>query len=65
MASWTQPICRACWNERNPDRQGTNAATLLLSVPELCCYCGEHATTGIYVRVDPMSVPFPQAEASS
>jgi hypothetical protein len=57
--SWTQPICRECWNERNPDRQVTNAATLYLSEREFCCHCGEPATSGIYVRVDPALIAYP------
>jgi hypothetical protein len=59
-SSWTQPICLGCWNEQHPDRQPTTVATLVLSTPEFCCYCGEAATSGIYVRVDPATVPHPQ-----
>lgn len=55
---WTQAICRDCWNERNPERQVTNAATVL--VGDVCSYCGHAATSGIYVRDDPSTVPFPQ-----
>jgi hypothetical protein len=60
--SWTQAICRGCWNERNPDRQVTNAPTIY--VGDVCCYCGEEATTGIYVRADPTTVPYPDGTPS-
>lgn len=58
--SWTQPICRTCWNERHPEKPVTNAATIL--VGDTCCYCGDPATSGIYIRVDPTTVPFPEKE---
>lgn len=63
--SWTQPICRECWNERNPDRQAVSVAIIHLSEPEFCCYCGERAVNGIYVRVDPSTVPFPEKAGRS
>ena len=53
---WTQAVCSECWNERNPERQVTNAATI--HVGDVCCYCGNEATTGIYVRIDPTTVPY-------
>lgn len=55
---WTQAICRGCWNEQHPEKPVTNAPTIY--VGDVCCYCGESANTGLYVRVDPTTVPHPQ-----
>lgn len=63
--SWNAAICVADWNMRNPDR---------LAEPKLgeqkfvggevnrCVYCGGGTTSGIFVRVDPRTVPFPALE---
>lgn len=55
--SWTQAICHACWNERNPDRPSSGVNP---GYEETCAYCGEPTTSGIYVRDDPETVPYPQ-----
>lgn len=31
---WTQPLCIACWNVRNPDRQAVDPATV--KFPQNC-----------------------------
>jgi len=56
--SWTQPSCDDCWYLRNPGRdpQRINEPYRALDV---CCYCGNHTESGIYVRTDPSAVPFP------
>jgi hypothetical protein len=59
MSDWTQAQCEACWNERNPHRQ---AHRMRLPEPERCAFCGQPTTAGIYVRVDPATVPFPTRE---
>lgn len=53
---WTQPSCLGCFAEHNP---GRDPARLPKPEPETCCYCGESEASGIYVRVDPASVPHP------
>jgi len=50
MSQWTHPICARCWSKGNPDRTPT---TLRNPETERCCYCGNPATDGIYVRADP------------
>jgi hypothetical protein len=56
---WTQPLCVACWNRDNPDRQAGNDP---VGPPERCCKCGDPTRSGIYVRIDPATVPYPQPD---
>ena len=54
--SFTQPICAVCWRRDHPDNPYTG-----LYEGELgkCCKCGLHTRSGIYIRVDPTTVPYP------
>lgn len=58
--TWTQPVCSECWYSRDDARP---AVALPLSAEDLpierCCYCGGQTVSGIYVRIDPASVPYP------
>lgn len=56
---WTQPICVKCWNWRNPQRKAQPTANGELAI---CCYCGDATRSGIYIRVDPRTVPYPQED---
>lgn len=56
--SWTQSICVDCSDERNPERKAVALVDTHRN-EETCCYCGEPTTSGIYVRADPSTVPFP------
>lgn len=60
--SWTQPICKNCYTKDNPDRE-----PLALQYPERenCCKCGELAVDGIYIRIDPESIPYPKVESGA
>lgn len=62
--NWSQPICRPCWDDRNPGREPYTINQEYGPVePERCCYC--NALLGerqIYIRVDPRTVPFPTEE---
>ncbi|HTF53628.1 MAG TPA: hypothetical protein VK735_39800 [Pseudonocardia sp.] len=58
--NWTQPVCRVCWDERNPDHTAYRLREV--GANEICCHCGKHTNSGIYVRIDPKTVPFPAAE---
>jgi len=56
--SWTQAICNNCWSEwyeYEPFRTREPEV-------EICCYCGQETLSGIYVRIDPKTVPFPRKE---
>jgi hypothetical protein len=57
--NWTQPICRACYAERHPDRE---PACFVDERPETCCDCGKQTTDGIYYRVDPRTVKHPTVD---
>lgn len=55
--SWTQPICSFCYNSRYPGREPLRIAD---DGYEKCCDCGKPTSDGIYFRVDPSTVKFPQ-----
>jgi hypothetical protein len=57
--SWTQPICVPCWYKENPGRTPTQ---LIVREDERCCKCGETTRGGIYIRIDPTTVPYPTEE---
>ena len=53
MSKWNHTICSTCWEKKNPGRE---AARVIDGVRELCCYCGESTTSGIFVRDDPATL---------
>lgn len=58
--SWTQPVCMDCWRAENPGRD----PVLMVTVePERCCKCGADSLAGIYIRIDPKTVPFPRRKS--
>lgn len=56
--SRTQPCCKDCWNERNPERQ-TLEPFVGNGPDETCVYCGKPTNSGIYIRIDPAAAPHP------
>lgn len=56
--SWTQPCCDDCWQDRNPGREAIRVR-LDPPVVELCVFCVLPTTSGIYVRIDPATAPYP------
>jgi hypothetical protein len=74
MSNWTQPQCEACWIKANTTEvvvDGLDAISIRQPVrlnhtenPSIhqCAFCGELTIMGIFVRVDPTTVPFPQSE---
>ena len=60
--SWTQAICEADWNKKNPDDRIPFRLREEFIEPEVCSYCGEPTVSGMYVRDDPKTVPFPRRE---
>ncbi len=57
--TWTQPMCAQCFTERHP----YEPVRLTDPEPETCCVCGVRTTEGIYVCVDPTTVPYPRHAA--
>lgn len=67
MAGWTQPICAARWNQ-DYGSQG-KGRIIDVDVDEVgladsvnCCYCGKPTKSGLWVRIDPSTVPHPYEE---
>jgi hypothetical protein len=60
--NWTQPICGDCYAVRSPGRNPT-----CMSDPDarVCCDCGKTTSEGIFLGVDPRTVPFPEDEEES
>ena len=56
---FTQPLCGTCWDRENHDWAPVVSNTAEI---ERCCQCGEKTESGIYIRVDPATVPFPKKE---
>ncbi|MEU9515884.1 hypothetical protein [Micromonospora sp. NPDC048169] len=56
--TWTQPLCQPC---RTRDERG-----VFRRIPNdhsrICCSCGEATSAGIYIRIDPASVPYPSED---
>lgn len=50
MVEWNHSMCEGCWNKSNPNRQ---ACTVIDAEVEICCFCGDETTSGIYIRHDP------------
>ena len=54
--SWTQPVCEKCWEKEYGERVPTK---LLSPEVECCALCGVPTSSGIYIRRDPQTVPYP------
>lgn len=54
--SWTQPVCERCFGIEKPGRVPPRVRD---AERETCCYCGDPTYTGVYIRVDPATVPYP------
>lgn len=59
--NWNQPICDDCWDAENPGRKPFRLVEKY-RIAENCAWCNVTTTSGIYVRVDPDEVPFPQED---
>ena len=57
--TWTQPVCEDCWYSLYPEREPTR---LRQAEIETCCKCGIQTWSGIYIRIDPKTVPYPRNE---
>lgn len=57
--SWTQPACDTCFADlfpkvKNPHRMELDARNI-----EVCCMCGAETENGLYIRINPRTVPHP------
>jgi hypothetical protein len=59
--SFTQPLCASCWLEDNPGRR-PHRVHGVAEASETCCQCGQPTSDGIYIRVDPTTIPHPTLE---
>lgn len=50
---WTHPMCRACWDTKNPGRE---AVLVIGEAGDVCCWCGDETDAGIYIRADPAAL---------
>ena len=61
--TWTQPLCDSCWRKREGNREPSR-----LIIPErldeTCCICGAETDSGIFQRIDPVTVRYPRMEES-
>ncbi|MGI5223013.1 DNA cytosine methyltransferase [Nocardia sp. CA-290969] len=57
--TWTQPICQPCWSFTYP---GSFPPRVLDDHSRICCRCGAATTSGLYIRIDPASVPYPSED---
>lgn len=63
--TWTQPICAARWNQDYSEgRRTVNVELDEIGSGDLehCCYCNKPTLSGLYVRLDPATVPYPRKE---
>jgi len=56
VSRFTHPICRTCWDQRQPGREPV-ALIGDYRHEEACCYCDVKTLAGIYVRDDPTLAP--------
>jgi hypothetical protein len=54
---FTQALCLPCWFEREGDR---GPSAVREAPAEQCALCGRLTDEGIYIRIDPGTVPFPR-----
>jgi hypothetical protein len=65
MSSWNQPICERDWIAQHSSVGEVGMLSidrpvrLKDAMVEQCAFCGHVTIFGVYVRVDPDTVPFP------
>lgn len=60
MSNWTQPQCGICWELTYGPTRTPYRLVKEYRQREVCCTCGRRTRSGIYIRVDPSTVPYPQ-----
>jgi hypothetical protein len=59
--SWNQAICTDCWVRQHRNRIPVRMREQEWHV-ECCALCGRLTANGVFVRADPLTVPFPRAD---
>lgn len=57
--SWTQPACEACFAGTFPNVSTPVRIKEGMRTAEQCCMCGVTTLSGLYVRLNPMTVDHP------
>ena len=57
--SWTQPACETCFAGVLPKCENPVRIREDLRDEEVCCMCGRANTSGLFIRVNPSTVPHP------
>lgn len=67
--NWTQPLCEACWIDRESTWEGARLLSMRKPVRlieteiEQCCICGGPTIVGIFIRIDPRTVNYPTPDS--
>lgn len=59
--SWTQPCCDDCWVKREGAKIA-HRVTAERFTDHQCAFCGRITHSGIFVRVDPATVRYPEGD---
>lgn len=59
--NWTQPMCSEDYARLYPGRRPYQVIGDYRE-SETCCMCGQITWSGIFVRIDPRTVPHPKEE---
>ena len=54
--SWSQPVCESCFEVLHPDRFPIRSP---YRDHEICVRCGKDHVSGIYIRINPTTAPYP------
>jgi len=69
--TWTQAVCENGWRDYSQREFGYVRTPSRVQVPfeeeeqreeERCCFCGNVTDSGIFIRIDPKTVPYPRSE---
>ena len=74
MSNWTQPICEACWIDKEgqwEEIDEVHSRLVTLRQPVMtreaglhqCALCGGPTFVGIFQRIDPATVPYPALDS--
>ena len=57
--SWTQPSCDTCFAGLFPRSENPHRIIETMREDEICCMCGTHTRSGLYIRINPTTVEHP------